>query len=82
MREIKPAQNYDVVSFAKAMNDDFGKKAQKLFAPETEAALEAQRTGNDVMFYLIYLFYHPDINAKGRVKWFIKGLAIGCLASG
>ncbi|XP_064621058.1 protein FAM221B-like [Lineus longissimus] len=45
MREIKPAENYDVISFAKAMNEDFGKKAQKLFAPETEAAVEAQRTG-------------------------------------
>ena len=45
MRQVKEAQNYDVVSFARAMNDDFGGRVQKLFEPEKEAALEAQETG-------------------------------------
>ena len=42
---IQPAANYDVVSFARAMNDDFGPRVKKLFDPERVAALEAQRTG-------------------------------------
>lgn len=45
MRKIEPAKNYDVVSFARAMNEDFAPRLKKLFDPETEAALEAQRTG-------------------------------------
>ena len=45
MRQVKEAQNYDVVSFARAMNDDFGGRVQKLFEPEKEAAMEAQETG-------------------------------------
>lgn len=45
MRKIEPAKNYDVVSFAKAMNQDFAPRLKKLFDPETEAALEAQKTG-------------------------------------
>ncbi|XP_074651091.1 protein FAM221B-like [Tubulanus polymorphus] len=44
-REVKPAANYDVVSFAKAMNEDFGSKVKKLFDPEAEAAIDAQKTG-------------------------------------
>ena len=44
-RKIKPAENYDVISFAKAMNEDFGTKVKELFDPETEAALAAQKTG-------------------------------------
>lgn len=47
MRKIEPAKNYDVVSFARAMNEDFAPRLKKLFDPETEAALEAQRTGKD-----------------------------------
>ncbi|KAK7116080.1 protein FAM221B-like isoform X2 [Littorina saxatilis] len=45
MREVKPADKYDVVSFARAMNDDFAPKLKKLFDYETEAAVEAQKTG-------------------------------------
>lgn len=46
MRKIEPAKNYDVVSFARAMNEDFAPRLKKLFDQETEAALAAQRTGN------------------------------------
>ena len=45
MRKIQPAKNYDVESFARAMNDDFAPRMQKLFEPETEAAVRAQQTG-------------------------------------
>ena len=45
VRPIKPAKNYDVISFARAMNDDFAPKVKKLFDPETTAALDAQETG-------------------------------------
>lgn len=45
MRRIEPAKNYDVVSFARAMNDDFAPRLKQLFDPETEAAIEAQKTG-------------------------------------
>jgi len=48
MRPIQPAKNYDVISFARAMNDDFGPKVKKLFDPEREAALDAQETGINV----------------------------------
>lgn len=46
MRPVQAAKNYDVVSFARAMNDDFGPKVKKLFDPEREAALQALQTGN------------------------------------
>ena len=46
MRKVEPAKNYDVVSFARAMNPDFGPRVQQLFEPEKEAAIEAQRTGS------------------------------------
>lgn len=49
MRKIEPAKNYDVVSFARAMNDDFAPRLKKLFDPETEAAVEAQKTGTQVL---------------------------------
>ena len=45
MRPVQEAKNYDAVSFARAMNDDFGGRVHKLFEPEKEAALEAQQTG-------------------------------------
>ena len=45
MRKIEPAKNYDAVSFARAMNPDFAPRLKKLFDPETDAALEAQKTG-------------------------------------
>jgi len=53
MRPIQPAKNYDVISFARAMNDDFGPKIKKLFDPEREAALTAQETG----IMLVYVMY-------------------------
>lgn len=55
MRPIQPAENYNVISFARAMNDDFGPKVKKLFDSEREAALDAQETGRCVMFYLFYV---------------------------
>jgi len=45
VRKIEPAKNYDVVSFARAMNPDFAPRLKKLFDPETEAAVEALKTG-------------------------------------
>jgi hypothetical protein len=47
MRKIEPAKNYDVESFARAMNPDFAPRLKQLFDPETEAAVRAQQTGND-----------------------------------
>ncbi|XP_064609061.1 protein FAM221B-like [Liolophura sinensis] len=44
-RPVRPAKNYDVVSFARALNDDFAPRLKKLFDPETEAAVDAQKTG-------------------------------------
>ena len=52
MREVKPAKNYDVVSFGRAMNDDFGGRVKKLFDTETQAALDAQQTGTDNDAYI------------------------------
>jgi len=54
MRPIKPAKNYDVISFARAMNDDFGPKVKKLFDPEREAALDAQETGIIMLVHFVY----------------------------
>lgn len=45
MRPVVAAENYDVVSFARTMNDDFAPKVKKLFDPERKAAIEAQKTG-------------------------------------
>ena len=47
VRKIEPAKNYDVESFARAMNPDFAPRLKKLFDPETEAAVQAQKTGID-----------------------------------
>ena len=58
MREIKPAKNYDVVSMAKAMNDDFAPKMKELFDTETDAAVEAIKTGNLFCFVKFYLMLH------------------------
>ena len=44
-RQIEAAKNYDVVSFARAMNPDFGPRVQKLFEVEKEAALQALNSG-------------------------------------
>lgn len=51
MREIKPAKNYDVVSMAKAMNDDFAPRMKELFDTETAAAIEAQKTGSHLLYF-------------------------------
>ncbi|CAH1795757.1 unnamed protein product [Owenia fusiformis] len=45
VRKIEPAKNYDVVSFARAMNPDFAPRVKKLFDPEREAAIAAQKSG-------------------------------------
>ena len=45
MRKVQPAKNYDVVSFGRAMNEDFGGKVKKLFDPEREAALATMNSG-------------------------------------
>jgi len=45
MRQVKPAENYDVISVARAMNADMGPRVKQLFDIEREAALEAVRTG-------------------------------------
>ncbi len=55
VRKIEPAKNYDVISMARAMNPDMGPRVKKLFDPEREAALEAQKTGQPhVSIYNIY----------------------------
>lgn len=46
-RNIEPAKNYDVVSFARAMNPDFGSRVQKLFEVEKEAAIQALNSGEE-----------------------------------
>lgn len=48
MRKVEPAKNYDVISFGRAMNDDFGGRVKKLFDPEREAALSSLDTGNHI----------------------------------
>ena len=45
MRPVQEAKNADVISMARAMNDNFGEKVQALFDVEREAALEAQQSG-------------------------------------
>ncbi len=52
-RPVQAAKNYDVVSFARAMNDDFGPRVQALFQPEKDAALEAQETGDIFIFIIL-----------------------------
>lgn len=58
MRKIEPAKNYDVVSFARAMNQDFAPRLKKLFDPEVEAALNAQKTGTLRIISLILIFLY------------------------
>ena len=62
LRPVQEAKNYDVISFARAMNDDFGPRVQKLFEPEREAALDAQNTGTrrdcppSLCFLCVFIF--------------------------
>jgi len=67
MRPIQPAKNYDVISFARAMNDDFGPKVKKLFDPEREAALAAQETG--IMLVCFYILNLCIIRVYMPVSW-------------
>ena len=55
-REIKPADKAELVSVAKAMNEDFEPRVRKLFNPEVIAAEEALQTG-------LYIGYRcPEFN--------------------
>lgn len=63
MRPVVAAENYDVVSFARAMNDDFAPRVKKLFDPERKAAVEAQKTGAQLnsdessVTFIVYLSF-------------------------
>ena len=52
-RPVQEAKNYDVISFARTMNDDFGGRVKKLFDPEREAALDAIQTGSYTFLVLL-----------------------------
>ena len=54
MRPVVPAKNYDVLSFARAMNDDLGPRVKKLFDPEREACIAAIKTGMIIELFLRY----------------------------
>ena len=46
IRKIVPAEKPELISVAKAMHQEkFGRRVQKLFSPETNAAIEAIQTG-------------------------------------
>ena len=46
IRKIVPAEKPELISVAKSMHQEkFGKRVQKLFSPETNAAIEAIQTG-------------------------------------
>lgn len=53
IKKIEPAKHYDVLSFARAMNDDFASKTKELFSSEVEAVNEAIECGtlNVIMFH-------------------------------
>ena len=55
-RAVEPAKNYDVISFARAMNDDFGGRVKQLFDPEREAVEEALQTGQSVVKIIFYAY--------------------------
>lgn len=46
IKKIEPAKHYDVISLARAMNDDFAVKTKDLFSPEVEAVREAIQSGD------------------------------------
>ena len=48
-REIKQADKAELLSVARAMNDDFEPKVRKLFNAEVQAADRAIQTGNLIM---------------------------------
>jgi hypothetical protein len=45
MRTVRQAENADVISMARAMNNDFPIKVRQLFQDEVDAACAASRTG-------------------------------------
>lgn len=45
MRPVRQAEKAELISVARAMNDDFAPKVQKLFNSEVQAAQSAIRTG-------------------------------------
>ncbi|CAL8091842.1 unnamed protein product [Calicophoron daubneyi] len=52
IKKIEPAKHYDVISLARAMNDDFAAKTKQLFGPEVQAVREAMATG-------VYISWRP-----------------------
>ena len=66
MRPVVAAESYDVVSFARAMNDDFAPRVKKLFDPERKAAVEAQKTGKvgEPCLYLLL----PQTSQRDRIQ--------------
>ncbi|THD21432.1 hypothetical protein D915_007500 [Fasciola hepatica] len=53
IKKIEPAKHYDVISLARAMNDDFAAKTKELFSPEVEAVREAIQSG-------VYVSWRPS----------------------
>ena len=78
MRKIEPAKNYDVESFARAMNPDFAPRLKKLFDPETEAAVRAQRTGT--VFYLKFNFQGPVVQSVRSLTSSLRIISLPVLA--
>jgi hypothetical protein len=66
IKKIERAKEYDVISLARAMNDDFGAKVKELFDPETRAVEEAMATGLYVSWRPIHKPY--DVQDCQRVN--------------
>ncbi len=45
MRPVRQAEKAELISVARAMNDDFAPKVQRLFNSEVQAAQNAIKTG-------------------------------------
>ncbi|CAH8570866.1 unnamed protein product [Schistosoma bovis] len=52
IKKIEASGNYDIVSLARSMNDNFASRTKELFTPEVEAVKEAIKTG-------IYVAWRP-----------------------
>ncbi|KER33326.1 hypothetical protein T265_00820 [Opisthorchis viverrini] len=52
VKKIEPAKHYDVISLARAMNDNFAQQTKELFSLEVEAVHEAMSSG-------IYVAWRP-----------------------
>uniref|UniRef100_A0A0X3P7W5 Protein FAM221B n=2 Tax=Schistocephalus solidus TaxID=70667 RepID=A0A0X3P7W5_SCHSO len=70
VKKLQKAKHYDVISMARAMNDNFAQRTKELFEPEVEAVKEATESG-------IYVSLRPNrpphddqdcirVNASGR----------------